>query len=1476
MVKKFRKHSRTGVTFISAISIALGGTAVVSTPATAQEGGNSEAVTDLQPGLAQKYGTVVNEVANAQNNLAAGSCNFSLVENDQGKEGVAGLRFWALNPSPTSVSKTEYGISLHFDKSQGRTFNDWFVTDSQRNVKATSETITADPVGTKAVGTDELDDITVSHQASEVAEVVDGRQSKFDLVDELTGEKIKQMATGEGVTYSWRSNYPENNPNNKFFTGGNFEVNGTVNPWPGEYNDCSPITVNWKQIEKQVITPGEETTVGTINLKSDPGLLDRLVVEAYDPQGKFLGTSDVAESGGEQMLSIAENGEIKFTWPEYVGTDLQAQQGARFAVFAKPRSVEELQQIANKVESAFEPVVTKESIDALQRYNKPNLVDTHQISLDDTQFHDPDYINNQQSIINGVKSEDGPVLDEKARQTVTFRPKPNPDNPEHDLAKLVAENKATVTLDKQYVYDGWEAELNDDYSVTVISPVAEKTDPGTFAMPKVVVTYTNGSKDILPLLVTVDPNDTDKTHLIGPKDATQGTQGTELKVQLKRTPAFGNHPASVPKEWKVEDVPEGWTVTVADDGTVTAKADESVPNNTPISPKVTAVYQDGTIDEVYVPFIVAKNIKVPKYAGESGRPNEELKLQAELPERGYGGNTTDEKPSRYTFPDDSLTYTDGLWTVTIDENTGELTTKVPQGALPGAFITVPVKTHYASGSPAQQTSGTFTVIGTGNGTDVPHYPPRQTKPGTAVTSQLNTQLKNPEDATYVLPPENEWPTGWKFTVDEAGNVTSTPPADAKPGDKVSIPVTVHYPDGSEGKVPAEVTVVKTDAEANDPSYPTKHGKAGQKGVKSPVDTSRMHPGEKTYSIITDPEAYGYIAPPARLGSWDKVKIDSNTGEITTDIPGNALPGSSADIPVLVTYEDGTKDITKATVVVEGERAQVYSPEYKQQVTKPGVPVDSSVSTEAEAKDMATDNPYKVKDGADLKGWTVVVDKSGKVTATPPKDAKSGDSLDVPIVATYEDDSTKEVFAAFVVQTLDKDVHEPVYPVESTTPGNPVERDVAPPALPKGSTFKIDQPGNGWEYKIDPITGKITVTPPADAKPGDKDVQNVTVTYPDGSTEEIPVTTVVNLTNNYEAEPVYPAENVYPGEDATSPLNVEKPDGLTFAAENPYTITQPADDQNWKPTGKNNKFGNPIYTVKTANGDWTVSLDDEGNVLSTAPETAKPGDQINVPVTVKYSDGSTDLATAPIVVVDRPTRKVPFGVKYKYDPELPAGTYKVETKGVVGIDSQQMDGSWKETKAPINEVVKVGTKPVEWTEPIPFETEFKVNKDLAPGTSQVTTQGKPGEKTVTLTSITDENGVISVQRGETENTKPVTHVVEYNPDPTTGEVTMEFERDIPFNTEVVKDPTLPAGTIDRKTEGVVGKEKVTKTQKTKGDQPDGPVVETTETITPAKDALIHVGTGKVSADYDPQTTEPGSIVTLTNKTTDNPAGTTYKV
>lgn len=514
--------------------------------------------------------------------------------------------------------------------------------------------------------------------------------------------------------------------------------------------------------------------------------------------------------------------------------------------------------------------------------------------------------------------------------------------------------------------------------------------------------------------------------------------------------------------------------------------------------------------------------------------------------------------------------------------------------------------------------------------------------------------------------------------------------------------------------------------------------------------------------------------------------------------------------------------------------------------------------------------------------------------------------------------------------------------------------------------------------------------------------------------------------------------MYPGEDAKSPLNVEKPDGLAFAAENPYAITPQGDDAtNWKPTGKNNEFGNPIYEFITNNGVWTVSLDNLGNVLSKAPKDAKPGDQINVPVTVTYSDGSTDLANAPIVVVDRPTRKVPFDVEYKYDNTVPAGEYRVEKEGKPGTEHQLKDGTWKQTEAPVNEVVvvgtkhavnegkaewtapvpydtilrentelkpgevkevqagelgekrytatfrgqngnttgtnkvetvkqskariieygpgldpqqlvtttkkpvpfevkviedpnlpagefkveqkgaageetetstqilvdgkpfgepavkseqtkapkeeiiRVGTKPAEstksesWKEPVPFDTEFKPNPALKPGEVKVTVDGTPGEKTVTVNTKTVGTET-TIERTQNVDTPAVNRVVEYGPTPADTEVTDTVERDVPFETEVVEDPTLPAGTIVREAEGKPGKETVTTTQKIVAGKPEGKPTQTVNRTQEPVNGKVRVGTGEVSADYDPQTTEPGSTVTVANKKTDNPAGTTYKV
>lgn len=121
--------------------------------------------------------------------------------------------------------------------------------------------------------------------------------------------------------------------------------------------------------------------------------------------------------------------------------------------------------------------------------------------------------------------------------------------------------------------------------------------------------------------------------------------------------------------------------------------------------------------------------------------------------------------------------------------------------------------------------------------------------------------------------------------------------------------------------------------------------------------------------------------------------------------------------------------------------------------------------------------------------------------------------------------------------------------------------------------------------------------------------------------------------------------------------------IEVSKETPYEIT-PLPNY-IKATGEKNEFGNPTYTLKTDNGDWIVSLDGQGNVISKAPESAKPGDQVKVPVTVTYEDGSKDLTSAVVNIVDIPTREVPLDIEYKFDPNVAAGTYKVETEGKPG-------------------------------------------------------------------------------------------------------------------------------------------------------------------------------------------------------------------
>ena len=93
---------------------------------------------------------------------------------------------------------------------------------------------------------------------------------------------------------------------------------------------------------------------------------------------------------------------------------------------------------------------------------------------------------------------------------------------------------------------------------------------------------------------------------------------------------------------------------------------------------------------------------------------------------------------------------------------------------------------------------------------------------------------------------------------------------------------------------------------------------------------------------------------------------------------------------------------------------------------------------------------------------------------------------------------------------DSDKHNPGYNPAETAPGTAVDiEQTGDKELPDGTKFGTpDKTPDGWKIKVDEKTGKVTATPPKDAKPGDKGEFTVPVAYPDGSKNNADVVVTV--------------------------------------------------------------------------------------------------------------------------------------------------------------------------------------------------------------------------------------------------------------------------------------------------------------------------------------------------------------------------------
>ena len=598
---------------------------------------------------------------------------------------------------------------------------------------------------------------------------------------------------------------------------------------------------------------------------------------------------------------------------------------------------------------------------------------------------------------------------------------------------------------------------------------------------------------------------------------------------------------------------------------------------------------------------VADNLE-PGYKDGSGKPGSDVKIDApEFKDKNGEGKVVDAPEGTKFTPGENAP--DG---VTIDENTGEITVKVPEDAKPGDKIKVPVVVTYPDGT-KDTVEVTVTVTEKDNGAYEPSYeaklvvPGQETKSSPSFTDKEGKDAKAPEGSKFKITEGFTKPDGYEVKIDEnTGEITVTFPDKSKlSGDTVEefdVPVTVTYPDKSTDEAKAnfkldtdgdgdpDVTDPDDDGDGipdeddSNPKVPNvadnlepgyKDG-SGKPGSDVKIDAPEFKDKNGEGKVVDAPEGTkftpGENAP-------DGVTIDENTGEITVKVPEDAKPGDKIKVPVVVTYPDGTKDNVDVIVTVE-EPAK--TPDWEDSKTTPDTPV--TIPKTDGSGDVPEGSTVEVE-GGDDKG-TAEINDDGSITVTPGKDAKPGDK----IVVVVKDKDGKELDKVTV--TIEEPAKTPDWEDSKTTPDAPVTipKTDGSGDVPEGSTVEVEGGDDKGTAEIND-DGSITVTPGKDAKPGDK----IVVVVKDKDGKELDKVTVTieepAKTPDWEDSKTTP----------DAPVTIPKTDGSGDVPEGSTVEVEGGDDKG------------------------TAEINDDGSITVTPGENAKPGDKITV--TVKDKDGN---------------------------------------------------------------------------------------------------------------------------------------------------------------------------------------------------------------------------------------------------------------
>ena len=421
---------------------------------------------------------------------------------------------------------------------------------------------------------------------------------------------------------------------------------------------------------------------------------------------------------------------------------------------------------------------------------------------------------------------------------------------------------------------------------------------------------------------------------------------------------------------------------------------------------------------------------------------------------------------------------------------------------------------------------------------------------------------------------------------------------------------VTYKDDSIDFVKIPLNVVTDPMKDNyTPAYEDVSVEQGKDNSAQPANPTFTDKNGDTLDTIPEGTTF---APTADTPTW--VEIDPTTGQLIAKPPVD-VEAKDYEIPVTVTYQDGTTDTVLAKVTVTPtetkEDSNKYTPVYSEGVGEAGKDfnVDSPTFTDEDGNKVTTPPVTVFEKGEGAPDWVKVDPNTGALTGTVPE-GTTGDVV-IPVKVTYQDGSSEVVNATVKVtepttpgQTADD--HNPKYEDVDVKPGETnkvtptnTDKDGNPANIPDGTKFEKDPDAPSW-VEVDPNTGELTVAPPEGTPSGGHEIK-VKVTYPDGSTDEVPVTVKVS-------------DPTTPGQTDADKYTPEAKD-ITVT---PGPTPDPAEgigNKDTLPSGTKYEWKDPVDT--TTPGDKT------GTIVVSYPDGSTDEIQVTVKVTDPTTPGQTD-------------------------------------------------------------------------------------------------------------------------------------------------------------------------------------------------------------------------------------------------------------